>query len=60
MEVRKDSIATSALLRKEMIQQFGVNVSTELDFTIEYITSGCKLTICFSADKEEVQKSGTK
>ena len=59
-EVRKDSITTPALLRKELTRQFGVNVSTEPDFTIGYIKSGCKLAICSTADMEEVWKSRTK
>ena len=60
-KVLKDAISTPMLLRKELLRQFGENlISTDSDCTVGYIKGGCKLTICSSADVDEVWKSGLK
>lgn len=46
---------------KKLLKQFGGNlISIESDCPIGYIKSNCKLTICSSADMDEVWKSGLK
>ena len=59
--VTKEAILTPPLMRSELRKQFGATlVSTDPDCSIGYLKGGNKLTICSSADIEEVWNSAMK
>ena len=57
--VTKEAILTPTLMRTELRKQFGASlISADPDCSIEYLKGGSKLTICSSADIDEVWKRG--